>query len=111
MMAEIFRESREVQEVGGMTMDIFIDGKKTTVKAFPVISFIIEDCKHNDHLCLRKGGHHPKMKGMCRDCNIAPNLGDETCIGGPLLCQFLKKSDIENKLAEISFLKANNCFN
>ena len=55
------------------------------------------------------------MKGMCRDCNIAPNLGDETCTGGPLLCQFLKKSDIENKtkeeLAEISFLKANNCFN
>ena len=114
MMAEIFREFREVQEAGGMTMDIFIDGKQTTVKAIPVISFIIGDCKGNDLLCLRKGGHHPKMKGMCRDCNIAPDLGDNTCVGGPLLCQFLKKSDIENKteeeLAEISFLKANNCF-
>ena len=93
----ITREFREVQEAGGMTMDIFIDGKQTTVKAIPVISFIIGDCKGNDLLCLRKGGHHPKMKGMCRDCNIAPDSGDDTCIGGPLLCQFLKKSDIENK--------------
>ena len=82
------------------------------VSAVPIIAFIIGDCKGNDLLCLQKGGHHLKMKGLCRDCNIVPDDRDNTCIGGPLVCQFLKKSDIvgktERELAEISFLYGTN---
>ena len=48
-----------------------------TVIAIPVIQFIIGDCKGNDLLCGRKGGHHLNMKGLCRDCNIAPKDGDK----------------------------------
>ena len=54
------------------------------------------------------------MKGLCRYCNISPENGDETCIDKPLLCQFIKKVDVENKTKEeldkISFLPINNCF-
>ena len=99
-----------------LLMDLNIGGKVTQVRAVPVVAFMIGDCKGNDLLCLQKGRHHLKMKGLCRDCNIAPDDdGDNTCIGGPLICQFLKKSDITGKtpareLAEISFLYGTNCF-
>ena len=114
MMSHIFKEFKEIQDAGGILLDLEFDGKKTRVRAVPVIAFIIGDCKGNDLLCLRKGGHHVKMKGLCRDCNISPDDGDETCIEGPLICQFLKKSDVtgktEEELAEISFLYGTNCF-
>lgn len=115
-MAHIFKEfNKEIQEAGGMLlMDLNIGGKVTQVCDVPIVSFMIGDCKGNDLLCLQKGGHHLKMKGLCCDCNITPDDGDNTCIGGPLICQFLQKSDITGKiareLAEISFLYGTNCW-
>ena len=58
---------------------------KHEVIAIPFIQFIIGDCKGNDTLCSRKGGHALNMKGLCRDCNISPENGDDTCIDRPLL--------------------------
>ena len=114
MMSQIFKEFKDIQDAGGILLDLEFDGKKTRVRAVPVIAFIIGDCKGNDLLCLRQGGHHVKMKGLCRDCNISPDDGDNTCIDQPLICQFLKKSDVtgktEEELAEISFLSGTNCF-
>ena len=85
-----------------------------TVIAVPVIQFIIGDCKGNDILCGRKGGHSLLMPGLCRDCNIHPSEGDNTCINKPLLCQYITKLDIEGKtkdeLNAYSFYPVNNCF-
>ena len=54
------------------------------------------------------------MKGLCRDYNISPGDGDETCIDRALLCQYLTKIDIENKskdeLDKLSYLPIQNCF-
>ena len=40
------------------------------------------------------------MKGLYRDCNITPDYGDNTCIDGPLLCQYITKNDVEGKSKE-----------
>ena len=54
------------------------------------------------------------MKGLCRDCNISPQDGDDVCLDTPLKCNFLTKDDVLNKTQEeldyISLLKINNCF-
>ena len=54
------------------------------------------------------------MKGLCRDCNVSPDDGDNTCIDKELICSFHMKQNIEGKeideLNEWSFLPINNCF-
>ena len=61
-----------------------------------------------------KGGHSLLMNGLCRDCNIQPMFGDDTCIGRELRCQFITIDDVkgkdENKLESYSFLPIKNCF-
>lgn len=80
----------------------------------PVIQFIIGDCKGNDLLCGRKGGHSLKMKGLCRDCNISPDDGDDACLNEPLKCSFITQEQVDGKtdeeLNEFSFLPIKNCF-
>ena len=86
MMAKIFEEMKQIRECGGikLTLDFGKDGTHEVI-AIPVIQYIIGDCKGNDTLCGRKGGHSLGMKGLCQDCNITPDDGDNTCIGGPLI--------------------------
>ena len=115
MMGKIFKEMRVIREAGGMKLTLDFDNNKTyDVIAIPVVQFIIGDCKGNDLLCGRKGGHGLTMKGLCRDCNVSPDDGDNTCIDKPLICSFLRKDNIEGKekeeLNEWSFLPINNCF-
>ena len=115
MLSCIFKEMKEVRDNGGMKMSLdFGLGKKHDVIAIPVIQFIIGDCKGNDLLCGRKGGHSLLMNGLCRDCNITPGKGDDTCIGKNLLCQYITINDIVDKdveqLNSISFLPIDNCF-
>ena len=54
------------------------------------------------------------MKGLYRDCNIKPDNGDNICIGGPLLYEYINKTDVEGKIKEdldkISFISIHNCF-
>ena len=54
------------------------------------------------------------MKGLCRDCDVTPKDGDDTCIDRPLLCKFLTKNDVVGKskdeLNDYSFLPIKNCF-
>ena len=81
MLACIFREMKEIRENGGLKLSLNFGGtKKYDVIAIPVIQFIIGDCKGNDLLCGRKGGHSLLMNGLCRDCDVKPEFGDETCI-------------------------------
>ena len=72
------------------------------------------DCKGNDVLCGRKGGHDVGMKDLCRDCNVFPEDGDDVCLNTSLKCAFLITDDMVNKTQEqidaIFFLKINNCF-
>ena len=114
MMAKIFQEMREIRDNGGIRLTLNLDGRSFDVIAIPVIQFIIGDCKGNDLLCGRKGGHSLKMKGLCRDCNIEPQEGDETCLDTELLCSFIKKSDIEGKSKEeteaLSYMNLHNAF-
>ena len=114
-MAKIFEEMKQIRESGGIKLTLDF-GKYGTheVIAIPVIQYIIGDCKGNDTLCGRKGGHSLGMKGLCRDCNITPDDGDNTCIGGPLICKYVTKTDVDGKLKEdldkISFISIKNCF-
>ena len=39
-------------------------------------------------LCVREGEHMLQMKGLCRDCDISPNDGDDLCIDSSLKCSF-----------------------
>ena len=54
------------------------------------------------------------MKVLCRDYNITPDCGDNTCIDGTLLCQYITKNNVEGKSKEksyiISFISTYNCF-
>ena len=70
---------------------IFGNNKTHDVIAIPVVQFIIGDCKGNDLLCDRKGGHSLNMKGLCRDCNVSPDDDDNTCIDKELICSFHMK--------------------
>ena len=114
-MAKIFEEMKHIRDSGGIKLTLDFGNYGThEVIAIPVIQYIIGDCKGNDTLCGRKGGHSLSMKGLCRDCNIAPQYGDNTCIDGPLLCDYIKKDDVEGKTKEeldnISFIPIHNCF-
>ena len=115
MMSKIYLEMKQIRDCGGikLTLNFGIHGNHTVI-AVPVIQFIIGDCKGNDILCGRKGGHSLLMPGLCRDCNIHPSEGDNTCINKPLLCQYITKHDIEGKtkdeLNAYSFYPVNNCF-
>ena len=95
MMGKIFKEMKEIRDSGGIKMTLdFGKNRVHNVIAIPVIQFIIGDCKGNDLLCGRKGGHSLNMKGLCRDCDVTPKDGDDTCIDRPLLCKFLTKNDV-----------------
>ena len=115
MMSKIYQEMKQIRDCGGikLTLNFGNDGKHEVI-AIPVIQYIIGDCKGNDTLCGRKGGHSLQMNGLCRDCNIHPSEGDNTCINKPLLCKYITKGDIEGKTKEeldaFSFYPINNCF-
>ena len=115
MMSKIFEEMKYIRDCGGikLTLDFGKHGKHNVI-AIPVIQYIIGDCKGNDTLCGRKGGHSLNMKGLCRDCNIPPDDGDNICIDAPLICKYITKNDIEGKskeeLEKFSFIPIHNCF-
>ena len=115
MMAKIFEEMKYIHDCGGiqLTLDFGKYGTQEVI-AIPIIQYIIGDCKGNDTLCGRKGGHSLSMKGLCCDCNIAPDNDDDTFIDGPLLCNSTTKDDVEGKVKEeldnISFIPIHNCF-
>ena len=115
MMGRIFEEMRDIYDTGGIKMILdFGIGQTHDVIAIPVIQYIIGDCKGNDLLCGRKGGHHLLMKGLCRDCDISPNLGDDVCLDQELKCSFLNMNSVTNKskleLEQLSLLPIKNCF-
>ena len=116
MLSHIFADMKRIQEAGGMKITLNLGGKIHHVRAIPVIAFVIGDCKGNDLLCGRMGGHHIGMQGLCRDCTISPLDGDNPCVGEPLLCEFITRDHVIGKskeeLATLSFLPlTNNCFN
>ena len=115
MMSEIFEEMKYIRDCGGIKLTLDF-GKHGTHKviSIPVIQYIIGDCKDNDTLCGRKGGHYLSMKGLYHNYNIIPDYGDNTCIDDPLLFQYVTKYDVEGKIKEeldnISFIPIHNCF-
>lgn len=116
MLRHIFQDFKEILSQGGLEVDlIFSTGQSHRVILLPVIQFIIGDCKGNDLLCGRMGGHNLQMKGLCRDCNISPHCAHDIFLDRPLLCDFYKKSDFTNTSKELllqkSFLPIKNCFN
>ena len=78
-MSQIFKEMKDIHEsrVLKLTLNLGTHGTHDVI-AIPVIQLIIDDCKGNAILCGRKGGYSLSMKGLCRDCNIAPADGDNT---------------------------------
>ena len=115
MMAKIFQEMKEIRESGGLKLCLdFGNNNKHEVIAMPVIQYIIGDCKGNDLLCGRKAGHHIQMKGLCRDCNISPQDGDNVCLDSELMCSFHSVHTIvgrtKDELDAYSFIPIHNCF-
>ena len=106
---------KDIRDSGGihLTLD-FGNNKKHDVIAIHMIQFIIGYCKDNDLLCGRKGCHSLSMKGLCRDCDVKPDDGDNTCIDQELICSFHLMQNIVGKTKEVlelySFLPINNCF-
>ena len=58
MVSRIFKEMKQIRDCGGikLTLNFGIHGIHNVI-AIPAIQFIIGDCKGNDILCGRKGGH------------------------------------------------------
>ena len=115
MIGFIYKEMKQIRDNGGIRLTLDFGEKRIhDVIAIPVIQFIIGDCKGNDLLCGRKGGHSLSMRGLCRDCDIKPADGDNTCISQELICSyhvmdtFVGKT--EEELNEYSFLPISNCF-
>ena len=98
MMSKIFQEMKDIRNCGGikLTLNFGIHGIHDII-AIPLIQYIIGDCKDNDTLCGRKSGHSLSMQDLCRDCNIHPSNGDNTCVNQPLICKYITKNDIEGK--------------
>ena len=106
---------KEIHDNGGIRLTLdFGSGRKPDVIAIHAIQFIICDCKANDLLCDRKGGHSLNMKGLCRDCNAKPSDSDGTLIWEYLDCTFHKLGNIigrtKEQLDKYSFLLINNYF-
>ena len=78
MMQEIFAKMKEIRNLGELklTLDFGSHGEHDVI-TIPVIQCIVGDCKSNDVLCERKGGHDARMKGLYRDCNVSPEDSDE----------------------------------
>ena len=115
MLSHIFKDFKQLRDNGGISMTLdFGNNNKHDVVAIPVLQYVIGDCKGNDLLCGRMGGHSLNMKGLCRDCDVKPCDGDAICIGEKLKCKFHTMPDIVSKspseLKDISFLPINNCF-
>lgn len=116
MISHIFSEFKAIRDNGGLAVTLdFGSNRKHDVCVKPVIQFIIGDCKGNDLLCGRKGGHSVMMKGLCRDCDISPQRGDETFRNmDGLGCHFLTKDDIvgksDDELDLMSMLPIKNAF-
>lgn len=116
MLSHIFKEFKEILDSGGLEIQLnFSTGQSHNVIVLPVIQFIIGDCKGNDLLCGRMGGHNLEMSGLCRDCDIKPGRATDIFLDQPLVCKFYSKKDFVGKskddLARMSFLPIRNCFN
>ena len=91
----------DIRQSGGIRLTLdFRDNRIHQVIDIPVIQFIIGDCKGNDLLCGRMGGHTLQMNGIFRDCDNSPKDGDYLCIGTPLKCKFHTKETIVGKTEE-----------
>ena len=115
MLSSTFQEMHHIRPSGGIRLTLdFVENLIYRVTAIPVIQFIIGDFKGNDMLCGRMSGYTLQMKGLCRDCDISPNDGDDLCIGTPLKCKVHTKETIvgktEEELDQFSFFSMNNCF-
>ena len=61
-MSQIFNEMKNIRESGGLKLTLNFGSHSThNVITIPLIQFIIGDCKGNDILCIRKGGHSLSM--------------------------------------------------
>ena len=91
----MIKDVKNIRDGEGIHMTLgFGENVKHNVIAIPVIQFIISDCKGNNIPCGRKGEHSLLMNSICRDCDIIPSDGDNTCIGRELIYYFHEKADI-----------------
>ena len=82
MLSTNFQEMKQICDSGGIRLTLDVGpSKRYDVILILVIQFIIGDCKGNDLLCDRKGGHALNMNGSYRDYDIKPCDGDNICIG------------------------------
>ena len=80
-IGKLFQEMKDIVDNSGIILTLdFGSGRKHDVITIPVIKFFIGDCKGNNMMCGRKGGHFNIMIGLCRDCNMKPSDGNNACI-------------------------------
>ena len=72
MVSHIFKELREIQEAGGILMDLdFDDGNvRKDVIVYPDIQYIMCNCKGANVLCGQKRTHRLDTPWLCRDYNV-----------------------------------------
>ena len=98
MIGYIYSEMKKNRDSGSIPFTLDFGQKKAyDVITIHVIQFIIGDCKGNDLLCGRKGGHSLNMNGLCRDCDIKPTDSDNTCIDRNFICSHCVINDFLGK--------------
>ena len=94
ILDKILKSLKELQgEDGGFWWDLKLNGKTFRVKFKIAVQVVLGDCQGLDKLCGHFGGSHPRMKLLCRDCNVPPAESDDPRHH----CVFIKKEDLENK--------------
>jgi len=97
----------------GIILPIPYDGNgERLYRCFPILQFIISDCKGADYLTGRFGSHSKNVRGLVRDCNIPTRLGDRY----NHVCQYFSKlsmqrsRDVEGALINLSYHRIHNSF-
>ena len=94
ILDQLFKSLKELQgKNGGFMWNLKLKDKTFRVKFKIATQVILGDCQGLDKLCGHFGGSHPRMKVLCRDCNVPPSLSDNP----RHQCVFIKKEDLENK--------------
>jgi hypothetical protein len=73
----LMKQLRKIQEHGlKWTLDFGDNGMHDVVLKLP-LQFIIGNCEGHDKLAGRFKGHTHNIRGLCRDCDVPTQFGDD----------------------------------
>jgi hypothetical protein len=106
----LLKDLKKIQTEGfPWTLDLGGQCKHNVILKMP-LQFVIGDCEGHDKLLGRFKGHTMNLKGLCRDCDVPTQDGDDV----EWLCNFIQEETMQNldqeELRGLSFHKIVNGF-